>query len=768
MEFSPFFIIITVMHSTLKQFIEHWNLLDLLPDYVFLKNERGVYLEANQNYLDLIGVTREELIGKTDYDLFSRDIAKIYQENDKDILTTGETFVGGETQDLRDGTTRRIETRKKPLFDKKGRVVGILGIFRDVSAEQRERERHLLLKDSIVESFSGAVFLFDDERRCMYQNRQAVKLFGNTYIESAEKMDHVLADMRRRVQGTIPDASLLDTVEYVDIGELAHPETRMFLKGYMARVRDLEGKGKGFSIVLNDVTDQKRNELRYRQLIEDANSIILQIDTRGHIIYMNNAAKKTFGVEADELIGKKMVGTIVDDLDTDIHERILHEPDKYLQNENYNITRSGKKIWVAWTNRVLYDALGEPEGILCIGNDITAVKETEKELRKAKFAAENANRMKDQFLANMSHELRTPMSGIMATVDMLRKAGPSEEQLQLIELLSLSAVRLKDIITDVLDFTMAAAGQLVLKETFFSFKDLLHEVAGEYRHWVEEKGIGFETELVEGFPEKIELDRVWTKKIIQNLLANSVSFTEKGTIRLEASIETTSGTGCTLIVVVKDTGTGIPEEALDDIFEPFLQLEETYSKEHRGIGLGLTMVKALVDLMKGNLQVKSKPGEGSVFTVRLPARLEAGKKEDNRTSHGGHPLRVLIAEDESINRMYLETVIKKQGYFYKGVKNGLEVLELLEKERFDVILMDIGMPRLNGLDATVRIRQYEQPTIARIPVIALTAHTGRQDRIAAEEAGMNGFVGKPYLEKDIVDEIDRVMQARYNGAIKGD
>jgi PAS domain S-box-containing protein len=392
----------------------------------------------------------------------------------------------------------------------------------------------------------------------------------------------------------------------------------------------------------------RKSELKYRELVENANSIILYWACDGRIIFLNEFGQKFFGYSAVEIIGRHVIGSIVPETDsTDrnlrpLMEQITANPKAFEQNVNENIRRNGERVWIAWTNRAVQDEQGRIIEVLSIGHDITEHKQADEEIRRlnedlrhyteqleqrvaertaelvlAKDRAESADRLKSTFLATMSHELRTPLNSIIGFTGILLQnlAGPlNMEQHKQLEMVRNSARHLLALINDVLDISKIEAGQLEVKSELFNLRAAILKVAGIVKPLAEKKTLALCVEIA---PEigSLANDPRRTEQVLLNLLNNAIKFTERGAITLTADIVSD-----TIRIAVADTGIGIKPDDLNKLFQPFRQIDSGLMRHHEGTGLGLFICRRLADLLGGEIFVASDWGKGSVFTFTLPMK----------------------------------------------------------------------------------------------------------------------------------------------------
>jgi PAS domain S-box-containing protein len=364
-----------------------------------------------------------------------------------------------------------------------------------------------------------------------------------------------------------------------------------------------------------------RSERRYRELVQSANSIILRWDTEGRITFVNEFGRTFFGLREEECLGRPVIGTIVPESESSgrdlvaLMRHVAQHPEDHTVNENENVRRDGERVWIAWTNRPVYDERGVLVETLSVGNDITLLKSAERELKIAKEAAESADRLKSAFLATMSHELRTPLNSIIGFTGLLIEglAGPvNEEQARQLGMVQNSSRHLLALINDVLDLSKIEAGQLSVDKAPFDLREATTRVASSVRPLAERKGLRLKVELA---PEvgTVVSDRRRVEQVLMNLLSNAIKFTDRGEIEVATAVA-----GGHVVTSVRDTGIGVKPEDQPLLFRPFQQVDIGLARTHEGTGLGLSICRRLVGLLGGSIDFTSAFGVGSVFTFRIP------------------------------------------------------------------------------------------------------------------------------------------------------
>jgi PAS domain S-box-containing protein len=556
-------------------------------------------------------------------------------------------------------------------------------------------------------------------------------------------------------------------------GELITPDGKTWLSR-SSPIKDARRMVTGVVHVALNISDRKKTESALKEserllasiinFLPDATSVI---DKEGRVISWNKSMEKMTGVKAEQILGKgdyeyalpfygERRPVLIDAVrgsDPNFEKKydsIKRQEDGTLGAEAYIPNLCGNEAYILGSASALYDSYGNYWGAIESIRDITKRKRAEEDLQRAKEKAEFATRAKSEFLANMSHEIRTPMNAVIGITGFLLDEDLTKSQREYVEIIRSSGDTLLTIINNILDLTKIETEMIELERQPFDLHDCLEVSLEMVAMDAKRKGLDTEYTFVDYVPTVILGDPTRINQILINLLNNAVKFTEKGKITISVSSRAVEDGNYEILFAVKDTGIGIPEDKMGRLFQSFSQVDASTARRYGGTGLGLAISKRLAELMGGKMWALCEVGKGSIFyfTIMVEPTLcgpiEIGRHESRvevqRDLNKG--LSILLAEDNLVNQMVTQKMLNKLGYRADVAANGIEVLQALERRHYDVVLMDVQMPEMDGLEATQAIRQ-RWPDGERPSIIAMTASALKGDRDMCLAAGMDDYVSKP-------------------------
>ena len=533
-----------------------------------------------------------------------------------------------------------------------------------------------------------------------------------------------------------------------------------------------------FVAVVRDITERKAveqalrdSEERYRTLFESSlDAIALVEGTPLRLIWVNPAFCKLFGLSAEAVYAMtaEEVWNLAHPEDRSVLRPRLEERVRAgldLGRECYRIVcGDGRTRWVEMTGRRLGGA-GTPVH-MTIYHDITEEQERAALLAAAKEQAEAASRAKSEFLANMSHEIRTPLNGIVTILQLMVASGLTEEQAAQARMALAASRRLTRLLSDILDISRVEAGKMAIVQAPFHLRRAMAEVRELLLPAGDPPGVACTVSVDDAVPEIVVGDVTRFQQILTNLLGNALKFTASGTVAVTAVAQPDTSTGHPRVLFsVADSGVGIPKDKLDSLFTPFTQVDQGYRRDYQGAGLGLAICKRLVGLMGGSIGIESEPGQGVVVHFTLTFGLPADVLPQP-ASPGPRPtvlgrLNILLVEDEVLARLAIQAMLGREGHEVRTAENGREALELAAREPFDLMLLDVQMPVMDGLEAARRIRSGEAGAMAAgRPLVAMTAYAMDGDKERFLAAGMDGYVTKPVDLGELLAVIAQVVAHR--------
>ncbi len=635
-------------------------------------------------------------------------------------------------------------------------------------------------------------FLRANAAMCQMLGRSATELNGLTFQEVTHP-DDLAADVAmvgRMLRGEIQTYEMEKRYLHLN-GAIVWGVLNVSL------IREQGGQPLYFVSQIQDITARRQFEtdlIRSRQklsaVIHMAGSIIVRFAADGTIKSINREAERALGIVCDELIDEGCQRLFPEEAALAQFRKRFQQVQTeggVSQFEMSVTTRVRGDVTLLWNLSRLSNESPEDSEVIAVAHDLTERKQAEaivleqnrqlteanariegqgEELSAARERAEQANRAKGQFLANVSHEIRTPMYGIIGMSQLALELDLSEEATHHLTLIKQSADSLLLLVNDVLDFSKIEAGKLELRPAPFSLRETLRRTLEPLRFLAERKGVSLEWTVDAKVCDHLVADGSRVQQILINLVGNAIKFTEAGRVAIRVELQCERDDQLELHVAVTDTGIGIPNDKLHLIFAPFEQIDGSTTRKYGGTGLGLAIVTKLVQLLGGAVWVQSEIGRGSCFHFTFACRrvqADAAQVPSDAVSEMprlSRPLRVLVAEDYKVNQLIVCRILENRGHAVTLAEDGRQAVEAVSRETFDVVLMDIQMPILGGIEATEEIRRLEAGSWRRVPIIALTANAMEGDRAHYLAAGMDDYIPKPFLPRAMLEAIERAAAER--------
>jgi len=487
----------------------------------------------------------------------------------------------------------------------------------------------------------------------------------------------------------------------------------------------------------------------YSQIVEQSREAIAVTDFNGNYIFINSSYEALRGYSREEIINKRIPVSFPEE-DRDEREKAYnHVMDSGMwKGEMRFIKPDGTIVPTICTSMLLRNKEGHSIAIAGLFTDVSEIKEAEKNILIAKQQAEEANKAKSYFLANMSHEIRTPLNALLGFSDILLEDEPNISKKETISIIKDAGMQLLDLINDILDLSKIESGKFQIYNSTFSIRDLMGRIGSMFKSIAQTKRLNYKITISKTFPDFILSDERITRQIILNLLSNAFKFTDQGEVQVKCTSNENSYT-----LQISDTGIGIPKDKIDMIFENFQQVHDQRTRQVQGTGLGLSITRQLILLMEGSITVDSEENNGTTFTITIPFEaasrpLNTTDNEDSSTEKNQIPgLKILVAEDNVVNQKLLKSILERWHCIVTMAEDGQKTVEALEKESFDVLLLDMEMPVMNGEDVIKYIEN--KPYRDSLSIILQTAYAMKGDMERFIAMGAEDYISKP-IDRDLL------------------
>ncbi|MCJ7936265.1 MAG: PAS domain S-box protein [Chryseobacterium sp.] len=745
----------------LKIFITNLHYGILIDD----SNRRILF--TNDLFCEIFGIhtSSNEITGKS-YDEVAEQIRHCFQE--EHILseiehTAQNSTVSGKLVKTVDG--RFLEVDYIPI-DIKNELNGHIWKFDDITEKicnqnllQQSEQRNQLIMDSAI----NAIITVDSTGAIIFWNKSAETIFGWPKNEVIGKNIFEIIIPQKHVENY---KNYMDAEKNKVLNkQIQLPAVRKSGEEFPMEISIIsfqQQEKEFFCSFIQDISERKGaehnirvQEQKYRNMIANMNLGLLEVDMNEVIQYANQSFCNVSGYDLNEIIGRNPAELFLH------HEKDIETVKKQISLRRGGISsvyqipvknKSGELRWWAISGAPNYDDKGNLIGSIGIHLDVTDQKRLEEDLQKQKEKAQEASKAKEAFLANMSHEIRTPLNAIIGFLRELEKQKLTSSQSVLVENSAHASHHLLSIINNILDISKIEAGEMSLEVKDFSLKDAVNNVINILSPKAKQKKLKLYSQYSSDLASAFKGDQLRIEQILFNLIGNSLKFTHAGEIKIDCILAEDKPSAQKIKLTVSDTGIGMSKGFADKIFKKFYQEDESIARRFGGTGLGMAITQQLIKLMNGKIAIESEKNKGTVIEITLTfpkghaGNLTRKKNKNHKTSVEG--IKVLLVEDNALNRVVAQNSLQHFKCSVTEAENGTEAIAVLKKEKFDIILMDIQMPELDGIETTKILRKEYQLTT---PIIALTANAFKSEIENCKSAGMNDYISKPFSEEMLLE-----------------
>ena len=758
------------------------SVIDLDPNLIFVKDDEGRYVLANRATGEFCGVEPDKMVGKSDADIFSDPelIARIKRDDREVIITSLDKFTPEEKITNNRGQSIWLQTVRRPLSGEHGQSRHILVVSTDITAHKHTEDalrESQTLYTSLVQCLPVAVFRKDLDGRFTFGNAPFCKLLGKPIQEIISKTDADFSPPELAVKYQSDNQKIIadgETFEAIEEHLTRTDGTKTYIQIVKAPIFNSRREVTGVQGIIWDVTnlkaeeeELKRTRTFLKQVVENLPiAVFIKEAQELRFIMWNKAGEDLVGYSSEEMLGKN---------DYDFFSK--GEADRFTAADRQALSTSrlvdvteevlqtrhrGQRL--LRTRKIpILDETGKPLYLLGISEDVTEARQSEVELKRAKEAAEAAARAKGEFLANVSHEIRTPMNGVIGMTNLLLDTELSEEQLDFVNTVKWSADGLLTIINDILDFSKMEAGKLHFETLDFDLRETVETTAELLSERASHKKIELAAFIPNGLPGKLRGDPGRLRQVLLNLLGNAVKFTERGEVVLHVSMESETASHTTFRFEVTDTGIGISPTAQKELFQPFTQADGSTTRKFGGTGLGLAICKQLVTLMGGEIGLRSELGKGSTFWFTTILEKQAEQSSQQPFDVSLENVRLLIVDDNAINRRILHHHAVSWRMENSCAASASEAMDMLSSAAnlgrpYDVVILDMQMPEVDGMMLARRIRSHSQLHETRMLMLTSLGHQHKREVLA--EAGISGCLLKPVRQSDLYNRLLEIVGAQ--------
>ncbi len=753
-----------IQKTASKQVAEEQQVFfDASSNLICVLNDRLEIVTINNAAFDIFGYEAEDCKGLS--------FAKfILPEDLGPTITLGERKLKNKIKNFELETRIRAKNNDVKWISwnatNKNRKWFIIG--REVTKE-KETSQNLNKLSTVANKINSGIVISNSKSEVVFVNPAFTDITKYTLSDfNGERLGDVLA-------GEQSDKLLLDKVRnktkekrsssaeflaYRKDGE------KIWISVHSTVVLDESGEIDSLIEIIIDITERKESEKQLELLslvASKTNNGVAIYDEVGNVTWMNEALENILGFKKELLVGKNLADFVKgEDTDLDLLEIVREKARRFepFSIEHKVYRKDGSEIWISIANTPIYNSATNQHTQIEIINDVTKRKQAEIQILASREDAIRLSKAKESFVSIMSHEIRTPLNAVIGLANILNDEDKLPSQEESINLLKFSADNLLNLINDILDFNKIEVGKMELENKRLDVRKLLKDIVASMRFKIDHKSIKLNYHIDDKIPELVRGDKTRLYQILVNLINNAIKFTKEGGVDISVQLLPETDSKVSLGFKVTDTGIGIPKEKLAVIFEPFSQAESNTARKYGGSGLGLSISKKLINLFGGDITVESELGIGTEFSFSLnfnkfEGDLAMAETPQKITLTG----RILVVDDNEINTLLAQRVLTKFGLTVVTTDSGIKAIEILKAKDFDLVLMDVHMPDLNGYETTERLRSLDDEYYKNLPIIALTASVLDENLDGIEKCGMTDFQLKPFKADELASKIAKYIKS---------
>lgn len=735
-------------------------------------------LDCNYKLLELLEKDKKRVIGKHCCKLTVDNNCNKENCSLMEVIKNKKSINYEITINVDNGINKVCVVSASPLTNEYGKVIGIVKSFKDITEIKQSQDklrRATNLMEGILQGIPDIVALLKWDYTILASNKAGCKAMGKPLEEMVGRKCFEVKGRNRpceycKFNDVLKNKKMVSYTRY-------HKAQDLYRDCSLNPILDEEGEVQYIVERIKDITEEKKFEQKLIEIQSRLKAILDHLpycawmkDRDGKYITVNRVFRNTYSIlKDDDVIGrraKEVLGDIFSEEYYNADIKIIKN--KKAKTEVNKITTKDGIKWIKIYRSPIFDEDNNVIGLAGTMKDITKQRLQENRLRIAKKEAEKANKLKTNFLANMSHEIRTPINGIIGTINLISETSLNRKQREYIDMLKVSSNHLFSLLNDILDISKIESGKMELEPVDFNFHSFIKEIHSHFKIQAHQKGLNFVASMDMDIPDILFGDNHRLRQILFNLIGNAIKFTNKGTIELKVTLEDKADKKVGLKFTVSDTGIGISQEDKGLLFKKFAQGEHSNKNKYGGTGLGLALCKELVNMMGGYIDVKSEKGKGSqfYFVVDLVTSESYTYLSDSDLYYNSQrefhneKLNILVAEDDEISQNIIKTLLKNKGWNIEVVATGREVIKKVDKYSYDIIIMDINMPEMDGYTATEKIRGIEKDSKDYTPILALTAAAMKEDKEKSLNVGMDDYLSKPIRPNELYKKVNQLVNKK--------